>query len=48
MPHRPLTRDGLAAKFRRLTSGIHGMDAERVLARLHGIEQVADVRALLD
>ncbi|HWI12628.1 MAG TPA: MmgE/PrpD family protein [Burkholderiales bacterium] len=48
MPHRPLTREALAAKFSRLTSGIPGMDPGRLLERLHGIEQVADVRALLD
>jgi 2-methylcitrate dehydratase PrpD len=47
MPHRPLTREGLAAKFKRLMSGIEGVDADALLERLHGIELLADVRALL-
>ncbi|MGE5524649.1 MAG: MmgE/PrpD family protein [Rhodospirillaceae bacterium] len=48
MPHRPLTKDGLGAKFKRLTADIPDMDADRLLGRLHGIEQVGDLRALLD
>ena len=48
MPHRPLTRDALGAKFRRLTAGIAGFEDDRVLNRLHAIADVANVRTLLD
>jgi 2-methylcitrate dehydratase PrpD len=48
MPHRPLSRDALAEKFKRLTGDVADLDADALLARLHGIERIADVRALLD
>jgi 2-methylcitrate dehydratase PrpD len=48
MPHRPLTQQGLGEKFKRLTADIPGMDADKLLERLHGIEQIADLRALFD
>lgn len=48
MPHRPLTRAALGAKFHRLTAGIPGFEGEALLERLHAVEQVADVRALFD
>lgn len=48
MPHRPLTRAALGAKFKRLTAGLRGMDGDALLDRLHGVDQVADVRGLFD
>ena len=48
MPHRPLTAEALEAKFKRLTAGMPGIDADRLLSRLHAIERLDDVRTLFD
>jgi 2-methylcitrate dehydratase PrpD len=47
MPHRPLTREALAAKFGRLMADVPGVDADALLERLRRIEALDDVRALL-
>ena len=48
MPHRPLTAEALEAKFKRLTAGMPGINADRLLSRLHAIERLDDVRTLFD
>lgn len=47
MPHRPLARAELDAKFMRLAAGMPRDGAERLLGRLHALERVTDVRELL-